>query len=104
MPEIDPGSSIRVKVTKRPTNAAARKTIVRLLSKDSSVAKENQRHRKIRAKGIRWDPRGGRLWATRVVKQPAVAAEPGVEKTITATLDVLRDLASVERFVEVQKA
>ncbi len=101
---VTPGSKINVKVTQRPSNAAAAKTIVRLLSKNPDVQAENERQRRIRARGIRWNARGGRLWGTRMVKQPAVKAEAGVEKTITASLDVLRDLKSVERFVEVTAA
>ncbi len=101
---LTPGSKINVKVTSRPTSAAAAKTIVRLLSKNAEVQAENERQRRIRSKGIRWNARGGRLWGTRMVKQASVAAVTGTEKTITASLDVIRDLKSVQRFVEVTAA
>lgn len=102
--KIAPGSKVQVKIVKRPTNAAASKTIVRLLSKDKSVKKDNERLRKARQTHFRQNRRGGRFWDVNVVKQHPVAAEPGTSKTIVATLDVLTDLKSVSRFVEVTKA
>src|SRR5688572_671210 len=101
---IAPGSQVTLKVVKEPTSAAARKTIVRLLSKDRGVKRENERLRKARVKHFSQSRRGGRFWDVNVVKQAAVEAKPGVSKTITASLDVLSDLRSVSRFVEVSKA
>jgi hypothetical protein len=102
--DITPGSKVQVKVTKEPTNAAARKTIVRLLSKDRTVKTENERLRKARKNNFRQGRRGGRFWDIHVPKQSAVQAHAGTSKTITATSDVLTDLRSVSRFVEVTKA
>ena len=102
--DIPAGSDITVKVTRVPTSAAARKTIVRVLSKDADAKAENERLRKTRAKNLRLAARGGRQWAIRVPKQHPVTATPGSEGTLRATADVLRDLGSVERFVEVQQA
>jgi hypothetical protein len=102
--DIKPGTKVQVKVTKAPTNAAARKTIVRLLSKDKTVQAEDARLRKARKNNFRQGRRGGRFWDINVPKQPAVEARAGTSKTITATLDVLSDLKSVSRFVEVSEA
>lgn len=102
--DIKVGSKINVKVVKQPTNAAAAKTIVRLLSKDSAVQKENDRLRRARKNGLREAQRGGRMWKIRVVKQHPVAAKIGESGVIVATTDVLTDLNSVSRFVEVSKA
>ena len=101
---IAPGSKVQVKVVKKPTSAAASKTLVRLLCKDRGVKRNNERLRKARKQYFSQNRRGGRFWDVNVVKQDAVAAEPGVTKTIVATLDVLTDLKSVSRFVEVTKA
>ncbi len=101
---ITPGSRVTLKVTSKPTNAAAAKTIVRLLSKDKTVKADQARQRSIRKTHFRQAPRGGRLWNVNVVKQASVKAEVGVEKSIIASLDVLRDLQSVQRFVEVTPA
>jgi hypothetical protein len=102
--DIKPGTTVNVKVTSIPTNAGAAKTIVRLLHKDAQVKREQKRLEKVREAGIRHHQRGGRQWAVRVVKVHPVAAEVGQSGTILATADVLRDLGSVERFVEVTPA
>jgi hypothetical protein len=101
---IAPGTTVQVKVIQKPTSLAASKTIVRLFSKDPGVKRENQRLRKARKEHFSQNRRGGRFWDVNVVKQRPVAADLGVTKTIVATLDVLKDLNSVSRFVEVTKA
>ena len=105
-PDIDPGTTIHVKVVKPVTNAAAAKTVTRLLSKDARAMAENKRHREIRKKAQWKSPRGGRwrVWESRLAKQRPVKAEIGEQGTLTATLDVLRDLPSVQRFVEIKPA
>lgn len=104
MSDIKPGSQITVTVTKQPTNAAGRKTVVRLLSKDENVKLENNRLKKARENHFRQTRRGGRFWDVNVVKQHPVKGLEGETGTITATLDVIQDLASVQRFVEVKPA
>lgn len=101
---IDPGSRVTVKIVKQPTNAAAVKTLQRVLSKDAVATAENRRQEKVRKAGFRTKQRGGRPWEVRVVKQHAVAGRIGESGTVTATVDVLRDLGSVQRFVEVAPA
>jgi len=39
-------------------------------------------------------------WHHQMKSRPAVSITPGAKYNITATVDVLRDLASVERFVK----
>ena len=102
--QVTPGSKITVKVVKKPTNEAASKTIVRLLSKDRGVRTVAARHKKGRKNNFRQAARGGRLWNIRVVKQTAVTASVGSTGTIVASLDVLTDLKSVAKFVEVTAA
>lgn len=105
MPQnIAPGDAIRVKVVKQPTNDAARKTLVRLLSKDPAARKADALQRKVRQANFRTKQRGGRVWEHRPVKQRLVRGDVGETGALTATLDVLRDLASVQRFVEVTPA
>ncbi len=104
MTDIAPGSRIHVKIVKEPTSAAAAKTLVRILSKDAGVQAENARQREIRTRLYNPKRRGGRTYAGHVVKQHPVKGCAGESGTITATLDVLRDLNSVQRFVEVSAA
>ncbi len=101
---IAPGTKVVVKVVKQPTNSAATKTIIRLLSKSTTVKAENKRLLQARKSGFRQARRGGRFWDVHVVKQRPVQGRPGETHTITATLDVLTDLRSVSRFVEVTPA
>jgi hypothetical protein len=104
--DIQTGSQIHIEVVKQPTNAAAAKTLARLLSKDENAVAENRRHKKIR-KNAQWkSSRGGRwrVWESRMIKQHPVTGQLGESGTITATYDVLKDLDSVQRFVEVKAA
>lgn len=102
--KIAPGTKIKVKIVKTPTNAAASKTLVRVLSKDRGIMKENDRLRRVRKTHLVQSQRGGRFWDINVVKQQPLKAVVGVEKTIVATTAALADLSSVSRFIEVAKA
>lgn len=102
--KIAPGTRVKVSITKQPTSAAAAKTLVRVLSKDRAIEAENKRLRRVRDRHLRITRRGGRPWAIRVTKQHPVKARPGESGTLIATVDVLRDLASVRRFIEVKQA
>ncbi len=106
MSTIAPGNKIAVTIVKTPTNVAARKTLVRVLSRDAGVKKTNARLYATRKANERVTVRGGRLrlWEGRVVTQHPVKGNIGETGTFTATLDVLKDLASVARFVEVKAA
>ncbi|MEX0886771.1 MAG: hypothetical protein WD009_10070 [Phycisphaeraceae bacterium] len=102
--DIAPGDTVKITVKHRPTSDAARKTLVRVLSKDPAVVRENDRLRRVRAANERTKQRGGRQWHVRVPKQHPVAGERGDAGTVHATSDVVRDLHSVRRFVDVVKA
>jgi len=80
------------------------KTIRRLLAKDPIHAAEVRRQTDVRATHMRHEQRGGRQWAVRRPKQHATDAAIGDQGTVLATADVIRDLGSVARFVEVSPA
>jgi hypothetical protein len=94
------GSTVTVEVIKTPTNDAAHKTLIRLFRKDASVARH---HRHQQSKRPSWEfwRRGGMSWHHQMKTKPAVSLQPGSKYQIRATVDVVRDLASVERFVRV---
>jgi hypothetical protein len=98
--KIQPGSAIKVEVTAAPTNAAARKTLVRLFGKDAGVARHQRQQQAKRPSWERWR-RGGKMWHHQMKTEPIVRVAVGRAYTIRATVDVLRDLAAVERFVKV---
>lgn len=104
MKDIAPGTKVNVKIVKQPTSVAASKTLARVLSKDPQVKAENRRQADVRRTNYNPQRRGGRLYGGHVVKQHPVAGQLGESGTLTATVDVLRDLRRVERFIEVKKA
>lgn len=102
--KIAPGSKVNVKIVKQPTNAAATKTLMRVLAKDHEVSTEHQRQAKLRKTHYSPGRRAGRLWGGQLVKQHPIKGRVGEAGTVLATTAVLRDLGSVERFVEVSQA
>ncbi len=102
--KIKPGSQVNIKIVKQPTNIAAGKTLVRVLGKDAAVREANKRLHKVRKSNYNPSPRGGRLYGGRMVKLHPVKGQLGESGTVTATSDVLADLRSVQRFIEVTPA
>ncbi len=102
--DIKPGSKVTLTVVKTPSNAGARKTLERLLCKDEARKLDDRRLAKIRKTHYSPRRRGGRLYSGRVPKQHLAHGHVGESGTITATNDVLRDLPSVERFLEIKEA
>lgn len=100
---VTPGSKISVELTARPTNAAAVKTIIRLFRKDAGVSRFQRQLGRTRPSMQSWR-RGGNYWHHQMKTLPPVKLEIGQKYTISATVDVIRDLASVDRFVKVSAA
>lgn len=98
--DITPGSQVSVEIARPITNEAARKTITRIFKKDPSVLKA---HRKTKERRPSWEEwrRGGMQWHHQMKSRQPVNLDVGATYNIKATVDVIRDLASVERFVKV---
>ncbi|MDP6152884.1 MAG: hypothetical protein QF785_05845 [Phycisphaeraceae bacterium] len=94
------GRQVTIKIVKQPTSVAAVKTLVRVLSKDPGHAAENKRLKDIRHRLYAPRRRGGRLYSGRQIKLRRLRGEIGETGTVIATHDVLRDLDSVRRFIE----
>ena len=96
--EVKPGQTLRVKVRKFINRESARKTIERLFLKDRSKSKP------LEARSVNFIPlpkrRGGCIWTKRPNKVH-LRLNAGDAATIKATPQALRDLASVEAFVEI---
>jgi hypothetical protein len=96
--EIKPGSTVEVKVVKAPRTQPARYTLGRIFLRDPAVRKS----RSSDAKPVREHRRGGRMWRARprgtVLQIPAV----GDTCTVRASVELLRDLANVTKFVSVK--
>lgn len=93
-----PGQSLQVTVSKSINRAGARKTIERLFLKDRAISDPiDAREANFKELPKR---RGGRIWTKRPNKtHPAL--NRGTVATIKATPQVLKDLASVEEFVQI---
>lgn len=102
MLDIQPGQKVHVKIVKQPTALAAGKTLRRLLNKDAEVKSDLKRLTRARARNYTPRMRGGRLYGGQRPKIHPVTGKLGEEGTIIATADVIRDLGSVERFIEVK--
>ncbi len=100
--EIKSGQWVNVKVTKRPRAAAKLKTMVRLFEKDATVKKE--RDRLARSRPVTSHRRGGRLWNDRPPRLPVAKTSLGATYKIFASVDVVRELASLGDHVEVSPA
>ena len=96
--EAKPGQALRVTISRTITRDAARKTIQRLFNKDKAIT------RPIAARSRNFielpKRRGGCIWTKRPNKVHPDLSK-GNAATILATPQALRDLASVETFVQV---
>jgi hypothetical protein len=102
--DVKPGSVVNVTVKKSPTNEAAAKTLSRLFAKDPVHKKARVQRKKLLAAAMDVRRRGGRPWEVRPKAPRLVQPVAGDACTIRATMDVIGDLRSVERFVEVKAA
>jgi hypothetical protein len=96
---LKPGKSVRVTISKTVNRASARKTLERLFMRDKAV----KTPRDMRSRNFIELPkrRGGQIWTKRPNKlHPALVK--GASATVKTTPQSIRDLASVETFIEVK--
>ena len=96
--DLKPGKTVRVTINKNITRAAARKTLERLFLTDKEVKKPIQR----RSRNFIELPkrRGGQIWTKRPNKvHPSL--DKGAAATIKTTPQLIKDLRSVEDFIQV---
>jgi hypothetical protein len=96
--DLKPGQTVRVTISKQVSRDSARKTLERLFMTDKKVVGP------LDARSKNFIPlpkrRGGCIWTKRVNKvHPTL--EKGAAATIIATPQAIKDLRSVETFVEV---
>ena len=96
--EAKPGQTVRVTISKNITRESARKTLERLFMGDKAIsAPLEARSRNFKALPKR---RGGRIW-TKYPNKLHPNLVRGVAATIKVTPQAVRDLNSVEDFVQV---
>lgn len=96
--KIAPGATVTIEISKRPSNSDALKTLQRVCAKDASLWRARKQQKTKRVSWEEWR-RGGNQWHHQMASRPAAKIELGRKFTVRATLDVIRDLASVSRFV-----
>jgi hypothetical protein len=97
--EMKSGQTLRVTISKNINRASARKTIERVFLLDKAVRKPIA----LRSRNFKELPkrRGGQIWTKRPNKvHPTLI--PGAAATVKATPQIIRDLNSVETFVQVK--
>ncbi len=98
--DIAPGQTVSIELTKLPRSDAARKTLTRLFAKDPAVVRTKRWQYQHRPSWESWR-RGGNQWHHQMKTTPPLTLAPGRQFAVVATVDVLRDLQSVQRWVKV---
>jgi hypothetical protein len=98
--ELAPGNTVAIEITAAPKSAAAFKTLARICSKDPAVLRERRRLKGHRPSWQDWR-RGGKLWHHQMKSGLPAEIALGAKFTVRATVDVIRDLASVQKYVSV---
>jgi hypothetical protein len=100
--DVKPGAIVSVKVKKNPLSEAAAKTLSRLFAKDPANRKARRTRKKLLAGAMDVRRRGGRPWEVRPKAPRLFQPRAGDACSIRATSDVLGDLISVARYIEVK--
>jgi hypothetical protein len=96
---LETGKSVRVTISRTITREAARKTLERLFMRDKAIRNPID----VRSRNFKELPkrRGGCIWTKRPNKvHPAL--DKGASATVQTTPQSIRDLNSVEAFIEVK--
>ena len=95
---LKPGTSAQVTISKTITRDSARKTLERLFMRDRAVSRPID----IRSRNFKELPkrRGGCIWTKRPNKVHPIL-DKGTSATVKVTPQSIKDLNSVETFVEV---
>lgn len=100
--ELKPGTVVQVTVKRTPTNEAAAKTLSRIFAKDPANRRLRPRRKKLLAGAIDIRRRGGRPWEVRSKAPRLIRPTKGAACSLAVTVDLLPDLRSVERFIEIK--
>ncbi len=101
--DVRPGMSVVVEITVPPRSAPARKTLLRLFRRDPQLLRHRDRQKRQRPSWETWR-RGGRMWHHQMKSKPPISLAAGSRLSLLATVDTLRDLESVEKYVKVTPA
>ena len=103
--QIVQNTELTFTIVKAPRRPAARKTIERLMWMQPEVKKDFamlQRRRK--QKDIKYTMRAGRVWFDRPRATRTVRCEKGASFTLNVTPQIVNDLKSVEKYLDITSA
>jgi hypothetical protein len=98
--DVPLGRTVSVELTALPRSAAAEKTLLRLFAKDPLAQRRHRWQSRHRPSWQTWR-RGGNQWHHQMRTKPTVPLATGNRVSLLATVDVVRDLHSVQRWVKV---
>ena len=100
--QIVPNSEMTFKITALPTQPAAKKTIERLMWMQSDKKRDlKMLQRRRKQKGIKLTIRAGRVWFDRPRATRTARAELGASFTIRVTPQIVNDLKSIAKYLDV---
>lgn len=101
--DVRPGMTVVVEITAAPRNAPACKTLLRLFRRDPAALRHRDRQKRQRPSWQTWR-RGGRMWHHQMKAKPPIQLSAGSRLSLLATVDTLRDLESVRKYVKLTPA
>jgi hypothetical protein len=100
--KIVPNTDLTFTIVKAPTRPAPRKTIERLMWMQPQVKKDLSMLQRVRKqKGIKYTIRAGRVWFDRPRATRTVRCEQGASFTLHVTPQLVNDLKSVAKYLDV---
>ena len=103
--KIVPNTDLTFTIVKMPTRPASRKTIERLMWMQPQVKKDfSMLQRRRRQKDIKYTIRAGRVWFDRQRATRTMRAERGASFTLNITPQIVNDLKSVSKYLDVTTA
>lgn len=101
---MKPGSTIQVTVTKAPRVVDHVQTIQRLMRQDPEFVKALKKASKERMQRLIVRSRGGRPWEQRETSSKIVRVEKGATWKMRLVPQLVADLKSVEKYLDVKAA
>jgi len=101
---LNAGDTIKCTINKAPNKKACRETITRLMRRDPDIKRGLARAQRLRRQRMHAYIRGGRMWYSREKAAKIAICEQGNTWSMRFTHDIAPDLASVEKYLSVEKA
>lgn len=98
---LTPGTTVTLRVKTVPSTAKARKTIERLMRLNPKVQRTLDRVATVRGRTNPLNQRGGRMWTSRIAATKCVSCAKGATFPLRITPQIMPDVASVSRYIEI---